>query len=100
MLAKVKPTTAATTTKTAVHVAWADTAFKPIEVPSIPEPAMKVQSKNGILVSKLSSGKLNFIHLEMGYTHTKAECGAKYFTSDTTKHQSTSIVDTIDLGVA
>ena len=44
MLAKQKPTTAATTTKTAVHVACVETAFKPIEVPSIPEPAMKVQS--------------------------------------------------------
>lgn len=48
ILAKEKPTTAATTTNTAVHVPWADTAFNPIEVPSIPEPAMKVQSNSGL----------------------------------------------------
>lgn len=44
MLAKRKPTMAATTTKTAVHVAWLETAFRPMETLSIPEPAMKVQS--------------------------------------------------------
>lgn len=44
MLAKRKPTMAPTTTKMAVHVAWLETAFKPIETLSIPEPAMKVQS--------------------------------------------------------
>lgn len=44
MLAKRNPTMAPTTTNTAVHVAWLETAFKPIETLSIPEPAMKVQS--------------------------------------------------------
>lgn len=44
ILAKRKPTTAPTTTKTAVHVAWLETAFRPMETLSMPEPAMKVQS--------------------------------------------------------
>lgn len=44
MLAKRNPTMAPTTTKMAVHVAWLETAFRPMETLSIPEPAMKVQS--------------------------------------------------------
>lgn len=44
MLANRNPTMAPTTTKMAVHVAWLETAFRPMETLSIPEPAMKVQS--------------------------------------------------------
>lgn len=42
ILPKTKATIAATATYTAVQVAWLDTAFKPIEIPSIPEPAVKI----------------------------------------------------------
>jgi hypothetical protein len=35
---------AATATKTAVHVALLETAFKPIEVPSMPDPVTNIQS--------------------------------------------------------
>jgi hypothetical protein len=44
MLAKLNPTMAATATNTAVHVAWLDTALSPMEMPSMPEPATKIQS--------------------------------------------------------
>lgn len=42
MLENRKPTTAATATKTAVHIGWSESAFKAIEMLSIPDPATKV----------------------------------------------------------
>lgn len=42
ILQKQKPTMAATAVKTAVHVAWVDTAFKPMERPRIAEPLVKM----------------------------------------------------------
>lgn len=44
MLARLNPIMAATATNTAVHVAWLDTALRPMEIPSMPEPATKIQS--------------------------------------------------------
>lgn len=44
MLPPTSPMAAATATKTDVQVAWLDTAFKPIEMLSMPDPATKVQS--------------------------------------------------------
>lgn len=38
------PTTAATARKIAVHAPWADTAFKEIDIPSIPDPETKIQT--------------------------------------------------------
>lgn len=43
-LARVIPMAAATATKTAVHVAWFETALKPIDRPSMPEPATVIQT--------------------------------------------------------
>jgi hypothetical protein len=42
MLAKDPPTMAARATKTAVHVPCIETAFRPMEMPSIMDPATKV----------------------------------------------------------
>ena len=55
MLPKMKPQQAATATKTAVHVACDDTALRPMEIPSIPDPAMKIQS--GEMVSMIHGGE-------------------------------------------
>lgn len=38
------PITAATARKIAVHAPWADTAFKEIDIPSIPDPETKIQT--------------------------------------------------------
>jgi hypothetical protein len=46
MLDNKKPVMAATPTKTAVHVPCEDTAFRPIEMPSIPDPATNIQTVN------------------------------------------------------
>jgi hypothetical protein len=45
MLARQTPIMAATATKTAVHVPWCEIAFKPMEMPSIPDPDTNTQSK-------------------------------------------------------
>jgi hypothetical protein len=42
MLASIKEAMVATATKTAVHVPWAETAFKPTDVLSIPEAQQKI----------------------------------------------------------
>lgn len=44
MLARAHEAIAATATKTAVHVPCADTALRPMEMPNMAEPAMKIQS--------------------------------------------------------
>lgn len=44
MLAKLNPTMAATAMNMAVHAAWVETALRPMETPSMPEPATKIQS--------------------------------------------------------
>lgn len=44
MLPNMNPMTAATATKTAVHVPWADTAFNAMEILSMADPATKIQS--------------------------------------------------------
>lgn len=44
ILANKNPMMAATATKTAVHVPWSEMAFRLIEMPSIPDPATKIQS--------------------------------------------------------
>lgn len=49
----MKPTTAATATKIAVHVSCVDTALRVIEIPSIPEPSTKTQS-NAMIRDKLT----------------------------------------------
>jgi hypothetical protein len=43
-LLKIKPKIVATTVKTAVHVPCVDTAFRPMEIPRIPEPLTNIQS--------------------------------------------------------
>lgn len=42
MLLHTNPRIAATAAKTAVHVAWVETAFKPIEIARIAEPLLKM----------------------------------------------------------
>jgi hypothetical protein len=42
MLLRPNPTMAATAAKAAVHVAWVETAFKPIEMPRMAEPLLKM----------------------------------------------------------
>lgn len=44
-LPRLIPMAAATATKTAVHVAWSETALKPMDKPSMPEPATVIQTK-------------------------------------------------------
>lgn len=44
MLLSTKPMMAATATKMAVQAPWAETAFKPIDMPSMPAPATKIQT--------------------------------------------------------
>jgi hypothetical protein len=44
ILAKQKPRIAATATNTAVQAAWVETELRPMEMPSIAEPATKIQS--------------------------------------------------------
>lgn len=46
-LLKVNPKIAATTENTAVHVPCVDTAFRPMEIPRIPEPLTNIQSMEG-----------------------------------------------------
>lgn len=43
-LLQINPRMAAMTAKTAVHVPWVEIAFKPIEIPRIPEPLPKIKS--------------------------------------------------------
>jgi hypothetical protein len=42
MLLRPNPAMAATAAKTAVHVAWVETAFRPIEMPRMAEPLLKM----------------------------------------------------------
>lgn len=56
MLDKQMTAMAVTATKTAVHVPWVDTAFRPIEAPSMPEPAPNVKSARKIPV-RLARGR-------------------------------------------
>jgi hypothetical protein len=48
ILANEKPRTAATATKTAVQAACEETELRPMEMPSIAEPATKIQSRNSV----------------------------------------------------
>lgn len=48
MLASEKLTAAARATKTAVQVPCVDTALRPMEVPSMPEPAMKIKTEGQV----------------------------------------------------
>jgi hypothetical protein len=41
-LLHANPTTAATATNIAVHVPWLEMEFKPIDIPSIPEPTTNI----------------------------------------------------------
>ena len=47
MLLQASPTTAATPTKAAVHIACVETAFNPIEIPSILDPVTNIQYAGG-----------------------------------------------------
>lgn len=59
ILAKEKPRTAATATKTAVQAACEETELSPIEIPSIAEPATKIQSsRSSVKVQKKGSALL------------------------------------------
>jgi hypothetical protein len=44
ILLQANPRIAATTINIAVHIPWVETAFKPIEIPSIPEPETNIQT--------------------------------------------------------
>ena len=44
MLDRQNPMTAATATKIAVQVPWVETALRPIDMPSMPEPETNIQS--------------------------------------------------------
>jgi hypothetical protein len=90
MLPRAKAAAAATATKTAVQAPCADTAFKPMEMPSIAEPAMKIQSKG------ISRG---FPRYKPGETLTDDEDEAKHLEARAAKEQSSRIVDAICLKV-
>lgn len=75
MLPRAKPQTAATATKIAVHAAWPETAFNPIEIPSIPAPATKIQTTSpSVLPTKLVRKEL-----------TKFKRNCEEFTTDTSE---------------
>ena len=92
MLPSEKPMIAATATKTAVQAPWLDMALKEIDMPSIPDPATKIQSSRLLVLN----GKI--LQLSVGLTENK--CASKYDSAWTAKHQISCIVDTIDLGVS
>ena len=51
ILAKEKPRTAATATKTAVQAACEETELRPMEIPNIAEPATKIQSGHSLVTA-------------------------------------------------
>lgn len=96
MLPKMKPMAAATATNTAVHVACEEIALRPMEIPSMPDPAMKIQSRkrksvNIGLHDALKGGQKLL---------TNNKDNAEDFITDTMKHQLGRIVEAIHLGVA
>ncbi len=56
MLPKTRPMMAETATKTAVHAPWVDTALSPMDRLSIPEPATKIQSCQGLVPGGFAYG--------------------------------------------
>ncbi|GMF77364.1 unnamed protein product [Aspergillus oryzae] len=87
MLENMNPRIAATATKTAVHTPCVETAFRPMERPSIPEPDTKIQSN-----TLSASG----FHYTWAASYTQAEGGPQKFTANTTKDERTNVVDAID----
>jgi hypothetical protein len=92
ILARRKPEMAATATNTAVQVPWTDIALSPIEIPSIPDPATKIQSR-------MSQNPMHTWESHLSEPLTKAECDGKKLASDSSKHQISSIINAIDVAV-
>jgi hypothetical protein len=85
MLPRPKPTMAATATNTAVQVPCVERAFKPVEIPRIPEPATKIQSSRGLVVEvERVAGRL-----------TKSKDDTEELVSNTSKQLPADIVDTV-----
>jgi hypothetical protein len=90
ILLRRKPIIAATATKMAVQAPWVETAFRPIEMPSIPAPATKIQT-----------GKLLGHAPGMGWSawHTKDKDDPKHFAADSTEELLSDVVDAINRSV-
>jgi hypothetical protein len=87
MLQKTKPMTAATATKTAVQAPWSESAFRAMEMLSIPEPATKIQSCLYISSAGWSVWERIVLTENISYTH--------YFLADATKQHLTNIVNAV-----
>ena len=78
---------AATATNTAVQVPCVDRAFRPVEMPRIPEPATKIQSDQELVVEVgRVVGRL-----------TKGKDDAEKLVSDASKELPADIVDAVDI---
>lgn len=97
MLPNMQPTTAATAMKTAVHVPWVETAFRPMERLRIPDPATKIQSVGKVLVSlrALTPLELSSIYPKL----TQAKCSTQDLPTDSAKDEASGIVDSVDFRV-
>lgn len=82
----------ATATKTAVQVAWDETAFSAMEIPSIPEPATNVHPEmvSDVYIQRCACKG----------TLTEKECSSQDNLACTAAQQPTHIVDTVDLTMA
>ena len=89
ILAQRNPTTAAMATNTAVQTPWVETAFSPMEMPSIADPVTNIQYVG-------MSGIHTSVYIWQG-RRTETEGSSKNSPADQAKHQLPSIVNTIHL---
>lgn len=88
MLARPKAMMAATATKTAVQAPCDDRAFSAVEIPNIPEPPTKIQSKK---LQYLNYPRLGFSRL------TQGENDSKEFIPSSTEKLTTDIINAVDI---
>lgn len=94
MLASENPMTAATATKAAVHVPWFEMAFKLIEMPSMPDPATKIQS-----LHKYQLQIFRYREAE-GSSLTEGKSNTKDLSANAAKHQATSLINAVNLAMS
>lgn len=90
-----KVATAATATKTAVHIAWLETALSPMEMLRMADPETNTQS----VYTKVSKAASSLPH-KNGCLRTQEERHCEYLSPNATKHDVTSIINTIHLQMA
>lgn len=91
MLERPMATMAATATNAAVHVPCSDTAFNPIEIPSMPDPATKMKA--------IMLDLWNSIEECLSHRLTDTKSSAKDIAADAAKQDCSCVIKTVYLGM-